>query len=126
MRMRALSAALLGSALLVWRQDVAAQDRHTFDSRIRPFLTRNCAGCHNAKLNTANLNLDAFADEASASKKPEVWQKVRDRLITGKMPPPPAPPPPKEEIAEVTKWIDGVLQSSGYVSDNPGRLVARR
>jgi Protein of unknown function (DUF1592)/Protein of unknown function (DUF1588)/Protein of unknown function (DUF1587)/Protein of unknown function (DUF1585)/Protein of unknown function (DUF1595) len=126
MRMRALSAALLGSALLVWRQDVAAQDRHTFDTRIRPFLTRNCAGCHNAKLNTANLNLDAFADEASASKKPEVWQKVRDRLITGKMPPPPAPPLAKEEIAEVTKWIDGVLQSSGYVSDNPGRLVARR
>jgi len=126
MRMRALSAALVGSALLVWPQNAAAQRPPNFDARIRPFLTRNCAGCHNSNLNTANLNLDAFADEASAAKKPEVWEKVRDKLLAGKMPPPSAPKPAKEEIAEVTNWIEGVLRDSGHVSDNPGRLIARR
>ena len=126
MRMPALSLGLFGCILLAGLQNVAGQNRQTFDSRIRPFLSKNCTGCHNAKLNTANLNLDSFADEASAAKKPELWDKVRDKLVTGKMPPPPAPAPAKEDVAAVTNWIEGVLKSSGYASDNPGRVVARR
>jgi hypothetical protein len=126
MRMCALSAALLSSVLLVWPQHAAAQNGQTFDSRIRPFLARNCAACHNARRNTANLDLDSFADEAAAAMKPEIWVKVREKLVTGKMPPPPDPAPPKEDIAAVANWIEEVLKGSGYGSDNPGRPVARR
>jgi hypothetical protein len=134
MRMlRAGSLAVLGIAVFVcWLQDLGGQTRPpaavhaTFDARVRPFLTKNCIACHNAKLNTASLNLQAFADEASAAKNPEVWDKVRDKLVTGKMPPPGLPAPAKEDIAAVTNWIDGVLKTSGYSSDNPGRVMARR
>lgn len=126
MRMPVLSLGLFGCIFFGWLQDVAGQNRQTFDSRIRPFLSKNCTGCHNAKLNTANLDLDSFADEASAAKKPELWEKVRDKLVAGKMPPPPAPALAKEDLAAVTNWIERMLKSSGYASDNPGRVVARR
>ena len=105
--MPVLSLGLFGCIFFGWLQDVAGQNRQTFDSRIRPFLSKNCTGCHNAKLNTANLDLDSFADEASAAKKPELWEKVRDKLVAGKMPPPPAPAPAKEDLAAVTSGSNG-------------------
>ena len=70
MRMRAVSLALLGSLFGAGLQNVAGQNRQTFDSRVRPFLSKNCAGCHNAKANTANLDLASFADETSAAVTP--------------------------------------------------------
>jgi hypothetical protein len=133
MRMRAVSFALLGlCGSVVWLQNLGGQDRSQapsgqgFDARVRPFLAHNCVTCHNADLNTANLNLDGFTDEASAAKNPALWDKVRDKLVTGKMPPPGMPAPAKPDIAAVTSWIDGVLKTSGYSSDNPGRVMARR
>jgi hypothetical protein len=51
---------------------------------------------------------------------------VGDKLVTGKMPPPPAPAIAKEDVAAVTNWIERLLKSSGYATDNPGRVVARR
>jgi hypothetical protein len=107
------------------RQQSAATDR-TFESQIKPFLARQCYSCHNEKLNTANLNLQALSDDAAAAKKPEIWDKVRDKLVTGKMPPAGLPAPAKEDIAAITGWIDGVLKTSGYFADNPGRVVAHR
>src|SRR5438874_5880590 len=121
------------SISLVWLESLGGQIRSqvtssgaTFGSAVQPFLARDCVGCHNEKLSSANLNLSAFTDESSAAKKPELWDKVRDKLITGKMPPPVLPAPAKEDIAAVTKWIDGMLKTSGYAADNPGRVMARR
>src|SRR5688572_25713148 len=121
------------SISLTWLQNLGGQTRsqgsinnQTFNSQVQPFLARNCVTCHNEKLNTANLNLLAFGDEASAAKKPELWDNIRDKLVTGKMPPPGLPAPSKEEIAAVTKWIDVVLKTSGYSADSPGRVMARR
>jgi hypothetical protein len=134
MRMRRGLLLILGlSGCFAWLQNLGGQVRprtaasgQIFKSEIQPFLAKNCVGCHNDKLNTANLNLEAFADELSVAKKPELWDKVRDRLVTGKMPPPGSPVPAKEEVAVVTRWIDGVLKTSGYASENPGRVMARR
>src|SRR4051794_3470959 len=105
---------------------VRPQAAQTFDSRVKPFLVKNCDRCHNEKLNSANLNLQAFSDAASASKSPEIWERVRDKLITGKMPPPGLPAPPKDDIAAVTAWVDNLLTAAGYSAGNPGRVVARR
>jgi hypothetical protein len=134
MRMRAGSLTVLGLCVsFAWLQNLGGQSRaqaaatgQIFNSRVQPFLAQNCFACHNEKMSTANLNLQAFSDQGSAEKKPEVWDKVRDRLVTGKMPPPGLPAPAKEDIAAVTSWIDGVLKTTGYLTDNPGRVMARR
>ncbi|MEO8591843.1 MAG: DUF1592 domain-containing protein [Candidatus Solibacter sp.] len=104
----------------------AAVAAPSFDAQVKPFLVRNCNNCHNEKLHTGGLSLEAYADEASAAKKPELWDKVREKIATGKMPPAGIPAPPKADVAVVTRWIDSVLTKAGYYADNPGRVIARR
>src|SRR4051812_4532144 len=98
---------------MAWLQNLGGQSRpqaaatgQIFNSRVQPFLAKNCFACHSEKVSTASLNLQAFTDQGSAEKKPEVWDKVRDKLVSGKMPPPGLPVPAKEDLAVVTTWID--------------------
>ena len=60
-----------------------------------------------------------------AAKKTEIWEKVREKLVTGKIATAARSGAGEKDIAAVTIWIEDV-DNSGYASDNPGRLVARR
>ncbi len=92
-----------------------------YDRDVRPVLDKSCAGCHNDKLKSGNLNLSA------ATQTPEVWRKVRDRLRAGTMPPPGMLAPSKAEVAAVTGWIDTQLAGKATVRDGDlGRVMARR
>ena len=122
------SSMLATSALasVAWIQTLSGQVP-SFPDEVRPVLAKNCFSCHNQKLSTANLNLEAFQDDISASKHPEVWDKVLTRVKAGQMPPAGMPPLPKTDIAALTTWIDSLLSRSAVGRDtNPGRVVARR
>lgn len=98
-----------------------------FHKDVQPFLAKNCYACHNEKLSTANLNLSAFTSAELAERKPEVWDKVLEKLSTGKMPPAGRPVPAKAEVAGVTRWIEGTLARAGFSKEaDPGRVTARR
>ena len=90
---------------------VASED--AFHKDVQPFLAKNCYLCHNEKLSTANLNLSAFTSAELAERKPEVWDKVLEKIASGKMPPAGRPVPAKAELAPVTAWIGGVLTRAG-------------
>jgi hypothetical protein len=114
----------LGCVSISRGQSSAKDD--SFEKTVQPFLAKNCYLCHNEKVSTAGLNLAAFTNE-SAARKPELWDKVLEKLTTGKMPPAGRPVPSKEEIAPVTVWIDGVLTRAGFNKEgDPGRVTARR
>ncbi len=99
----------------------------SFSQSVQPVLARNCFACHNEKLKTGNLNLEALQDNSQASQHPEIWERVLDKLTAGQMPPPGQPAPSKTEIAAVTHWIDDLLQRSGpNRAADPGRVTARR
>src|SRR5690242_8066288 len=53
----------------------------------RAVLDKYCVSCHNQKLHTAGLALDAV-DASSPATNPEIWEKVVARLQQGSMPPP--------------------------------------
>ncbi len=94
-----------------------------YQETVAPFLAKNCYSCHNPKLKTANLSFD----DKLSSKDLGVWEKVLDRLSSGKMPPPGLPAPPKAEMAAVTQWLESLLgHSSGAPDFDPGRVTARR
>ena len=98
-------------------------DTVEYQKNVVPFLAQNCYSCHNPKLKTANLSFDANL----TTKDLGVWEKVLDRLSTGKMPPPGLPAPPKAQVASVVQWIEHLLGHSGDASDfDPGRVTARR
>ena len=99
----------------------------SFTTDVQPFLAKNCYLCHNEKISTAGLNLSTYTSEELAAQKPEVWDKVLEKLSAGKMPPAGRPVPAKADVANVTKWIEGTLARAGFSKDaEPGRVTARR
>jgi hypothetical protein len=101
--------------------NLAAQDTNQAEYRnnVLPFLSKNCFACHSDKVRTANLSLEHGGGSAT------VWEKVLDKLSTGRMPPPGSPVPPKTDVAAVTAWIEKSLGHSD-ASNGPGRVTARR
>jgi hypothetical protein len=57
-----------------------------FKKTVQPFLSSNCYACHSGNVPMGNLNLAAFTSEATAEAKPDVWEKVLEKLKAGKMP----------------------------------------
>jgi len=99
----------------------------SYQKEIQPFLAKNCYLCHNEKLNTASLNLEAYRDAGLALQQTQVWRKVLEKLSAGKMPPPGLPRPDPDQVNRVTAWIQGVLHSTETPGkENPGRVTARR
>jgi hypothetical protein len=101
-----------------------------FKKTVQPFLSSKCYGCHSGNVPMGNLNLAAFTSEATAETKPDVWEKVLEKLKAGKMPPPGQPVPSQSEITPVTGWIEDVLAKGNSAPSNkvadPGRVTARR
>ena len=90
---------------------VRVADDASFQKTVQPFLAKNCFGCHNEKLKTANLSLEGFHDASSAERQPEVWRKVLDKLSTGKMPPPGLPLIPKAvPTGSSLRWLSPGLR----------------
>src|SRR5436190_6772640 len=58
----------------------------------RAVLDQYCVTCHNQKLRTAGVVLDA-ADVAKAGDRAELWERVIAKLRAGSMPPPGRPRP---------------------------------
>src|SRR5439155_21299855 len=71
----------------------AAQSAADFDKSVLPFLSTNCYLCHNAKLKSGGLNLEAYKTAASIAQNRETWEKVIRKLQAGEMPPKGRPRP---------------------------------
>ncbi|MGI8990864.1 MAG: DUF1592 domain-containing protein [Bryobacteraceae bacterium] len=86
---------------------------------VRPFLSKNCLACHNDKTKIADLSLER------SELPPATWEKVLDKLSSGRMPPPGSPKPAKADVAAVVASIE---KSIGQSSDaaGPGRVTSRR
>jgi hypothetical protein len=104
---RAACALAFGAAVAA--SAASARPQETFERAVRPVLAARCALCHAADEPEAGLDLLAFATEAEARARPEVWALVRDRLAWGEMPPAGAAQPEEAELAGLFAWIDGLL-----------------
>ncbi len=88
-----------------------------FRERVQPVLAKHCYACHNGKVQSAGLDLQR------SNLAPAVWEKVLDRVETGRMPPPGLPKLSKGDIALVTGWVERSL--AGGPTAAP-RVTARR
>jgi mono/diheme cytochrome c family protein len=119
----ALAQALSGQA----RNPARAQE--TYQKTVLPVLSRNCFACHNEKLQTAGLNLEAYRDASVAVGETTVWTNVLGKVSAGQMPPAGSPAPSKAEISAVTSWIEtllGIASTPTLPDGDPGRVTARR
>jgi mono/diheme cytochrome c family protein len=101
-----------------------------FEQNVVPVLARNCVRCHSDRQQAGTLSLEALRDSAAALQRPDVWQKVLDKVTSGQMPPRPSSPLSPDDLAAVSAWIrklPGITEAStNPSSSDPGRVTARR
>ena len=86
----------------------------------RALVNKYCAGCHNTRLKTAGLALDAVAKEPVTSH-PETWEKVVRRLRARQMPPAGLPRPNESGYQSVLASLESTLDRAAAAHPNPGR-----
>jgi mono/diheme cytochrome c family protein len=99
----------------------------TYRKSVQPVLARACYGCHNAKLKTADLDLESLRSAADVPGHSDIWEKVADRLRNGTMPPKGIPRPSPADVETVSNWIGSELaRAAQNAKPDPGRVTARR
>ena len=91
----------------------------------RQLIGRYCITCHNERLETAGLDLEAF-DVAHVSDGAETWEKVIQKLRTATMPPSNRPQPPAADRLAMIEWLETSLDAASAASPNPGRTETLR
>jgi cytochrome c5 len=99
----------------------------TFESTVQPFLTKNCIGCHNAKLKTAAVDFSQYKTQAAADAAPELWEKAVEKLRQGAMPPQPIPHPKQDDVNAAIRWMEGsIARADANAKPDPGHITAHR
>ena len=89
------------------------------------FLRTYCFSCHNDRLQTAGLALDALELERVGDN-PEVWEEVVRKVKTGAMPPAGRVRPSQGESSEMVAWLETALDMAALERPNPGRPTLHR
>src|SRR5580700_6784791 len=99
----------------------------SFDDTVMPFVAAHCYACHNEKMATSGLNLQAYVDTRTFLLGRDDLDEVLDKLKTGQMPPPPLPRPPAQELKRVTDWLTAEFaREDAALKPDPGHVTARR
>ena len=88
----------------------------------RAVLDRYCVTCHNDRLQTGGVTLDAASvDAADPSRHADVWERVIARLRTGAMPPPGRPRPDAATYDAMASRLEADIDRAAAANPNPGR-----
>src|SRR5579864_6129345 len=91
------------------------------------FLDKSCVACHNAKLKSGDVDLKALQSTKTFEENRDAWEKVLEKLQTGKMPPPGTPRPPEATTTAVTGWLQSEFaRQDRLVTPDAGHVTARR
>jgi mono/diheme cytochrome c family protein len=94
---------------------------------VQPLLSDSCFTCHNSRLKTADLDLEAYARRASVTADRAKWEIVVRMLKARQMPPPGTPRPNDADVKRVTSWLENEFARADQLAKpNPGRVTAHR
>ncbi len=113
-------------ALLVLLPSMA--NGQSYETHLRPFLTKYCVSCHGPDEQKADLRLDTLDPDIVRGTRTEMWQEVLDRINLGEMPPKDAPaqPNPSERQVMVDALTSSLRQAMEVERSTGGRNVLRR
>lgn len=104
-------------------QRASATTASTSGSSYRALLNQYCIACHNDRVRTAKLALDA-SDLGNVGKAPELWEKVIIKLRSGAMPPSGMPRPDSDSYNTFASYLETELDRAAAGDPNPGRTEA--
>jgi hypothetical protein len=105
------------------QQSPSAPPASTPGAANRAVAEKYCFGCHNQKLKTAGLALDAL-DFDHVSANAETWEKVIGKLRAGSMPPPGHPRPDAATSHALAIALEQDIDRAWAARPNPGRIAA--
>ncbi|HYI92975.1 MAG TPA: DUF1592 domain-containing protein [Bryobacteraceae bacterium] len=108
------------SVVLLTGGCVAAVTAQTAASPERTAITRYCVACHNSKVKTGGLSLDA-ADVHNPVPQSQAWEKVVRKLRTRSMPPAGLPRPDEKTYTTLLSSLESSLDKGSTAKPNPGR-----
>ena len=108
--------ALLGAPPAAAAQTATPPDA----AAVRALLDRYCVTCHNERLRTAGLALDA-ADPAAVAHDARIWEQVIRKLRIGAMPPPGRPRPGGAAAREAVAYLEAALDRVAAARPGVGR-----
>lgn len=116
------------AAVLPWCSVAIATAPDTgFEAKVKPFLAAHCIECHGPDVRKAKLRLDTLKPDFADPRLAEIWTKVHDKVVEGKMPPPKQPRPPRDELLQSTQWLYRQLHAASRArQEKEGRVVLRR
>lgn len=91
----------------------------------RAVLNKYCVTCHNARLKTGGLVLDAL-DVDRVGPDAEVWEKVVKKLHARAMPLPRMPRPDKATYEALIASLEAALDAAAAAAPDPGRPAVHR
>jgi mono/diheme cytochrome c family protein len=91
----------------------------------RALIDTYCVTCHNQRLKTGGLALDAL-DLADVSKDARVWEEAVRKLRGGLMPPVGAKRPDSATVVTFVSALEGALDRVAAAHPNPGRVSLHR
>ena len=124
-RRRLILTSVLSACFLFLAVDVLAEHSPTAAQEHRQLLDRYCVTCHNDRLETAGLSLEAV-DLDQVGVHAELLEKVVRKLRTGTMPPSNRPQPEKMQRQGMVDWLEGSLDAVAETRPNPGRTDTLR
>ncbi len=103
----------------------AAAPAFDADAPHRALISRHCLGCHNNRLRTAGLELDALVEQHENLDR-ATWEKVARKLRARQMPPPGRRRPDESAYREALSSLEGELDRIAAEAPDPGRTETFR
>ncbi len=103
----------------------AAAPAFDADAPHRVLISRHCLGCHNGRLKTAGLELDALVDQHEMLDR-ATWEKVARKLRARQMPPAGRRRPDESAYREALSSLEGELDRIAAEAPDPGRTETFR
>jgi hypothetical protein len=98
-----------------------------FDAAVKPVLAKTCALCHNDRLASGGLNINAFLTPDSLAAYRQGWETIVQKIRAGEMPPKGIPRPPEAQLQALTAYVEGEFEKADRnTKPDPGRVTARR
>jgi mono/diheme cytochrome c family protein len=119
----AVAASISPAAAARQTPPAAAPGRGANGASVRTTLDQYCVTCHNARVRSGELALDAL-DTSNVAANAAVWEKVVRKVRTGAMPPAGMPRPDDPTAAALVTSLTTALDRAA--TPNPGRPLLHR
>jgi mono/diheme cytochrome c family protein len=88
-------------------------------------IDRHCVTCHNARMKTGGLVLEALPVD-NAARDTQTWEKVIRKVRTGMMPPAGAPRPDRATLDSLAAAVETTIDRAATTAPNPGAPALHR